>query len=699
MTVTKTATAHFTSGEIKFSTLRDTFIEPNRTSGSVKASELFRNTDTDRYMPSVPDATENDNIAGNDYSVQSHGSNLSLSGFRNSIKEYKFTQTGTDTKLEIDELAWNNNLSKNIMKTFIVNGTIGSDDPSVPAASVDGEIYNLIIDIGNTGKILGASGVGGVYGTNSGKGGDGGTALYARSTATNTDPEFYHTRFVKVLLTPSSELFAGGGGGGAGPKGGTGNNGAGVSNLAGGTGGPGGNGGNGGIGQGYNNQLAIGNGLAGTDPGNNGSPANSKEYEVSDYDKNDVPPVESVSTRTYYSGAGGRGGVGGYGGNGGTYGSYGDSGSSTGQTQGAQGGSTSSSKYYQFPTNEVFNTYGMLVGYGALNSFNFVNKDNGICTPFYSAANPVTDSNGTTIGYKTLKLYDSSTGDGTVNCQIDIQTPDLVEGQTAASNPRFNINGYGLHADSYGRIKVNIGWKDLSGIDQKSLGVFEIIGRGGKATWNYQSSSDLVNESQTFDYDPYTSSEWGNSPNIGVFGLYRDATHEDNYITFGGKYLSSDDVNFTPPQIDSTGAMTTFVCDTDSHNTGAHYIDIIHINMTPRTFHAPIWARANHAGWHKGVKIKSNIPAFDNIVGVALNDSGGDDDFDDLVVFPTDQRPYNAPTGKGLKLESGTIIQDSPLPALPTDAGAAGSGGRSVIGLNYNVNQGEANSTNVKGLY
>ena len=170
MSITKTATAHFTSGEIKFSVLRDTFT--GRTSGYVNASELFRNTDNDRSSPVVPDATENANIAGNDYSVQSHGSNLSLLGFRNSIKEYTFTQSGTDTKVDIDALAWNSNLPKNINKKFIVNGTIGSDDPSVAAASVDAEIRNLTIDIGTAGKIHGAPGAGGVYGTNSGKGGD-----------------------------------------------------------------------------------------------------------------------------------------------------------------------------------------------------------------------------------------------------------------------------------------------------------------------------------------------------------------------------------------------------------------------------------------------------------------------------------------------------------------------------------------------
>ena len=37
---------------------------------------------------------------------------------------------------------------------------------------------------------------------------------------------------------------------------------------------------------------------------------------------------------------------------------------------------------------------------------------------------------------------------------IEDATPNLAPGETAASNPRFNINGYGLFADSGGKIKI-----------------------------------------------------------------------------------------------------------------------------------------------------------------------------------------------------------------------------------------------------
>ena len=683
MTVTKTATAHFASGEIKFSTLRDTF----KGSGTeIKASELFRDTDTNQPNPYVPDATENASIAANNYGSSFNGTNLSLVTFRNSIKEYNFTQTDIDTKVDIDALAWNSNLPKNVKKKFIVNGTIGSDDSSVAAASVDAEIRNLTIDIGTAGKIHGAPGAGGVYGTNSGKGGDGGLSLYARSTATDS-----LTKWVIVDLKSTSQLFGGGGGGGAGPKGGSGGTGASVHNLAGGVGGPGGNGGNGGNGQGYN--AGVGNGVAGTDPGNNGSSANSKKYEVSTYDKNAVPLVEGtavISERTYYSGTGGKGGVGGYGGNGGTFGSAGSAGNNTGQTQGDKGGDTSSAKYYQFPTNENFNTYGMLVGYTKLNYKNFITKHNNICTAYATASTPVTDSNGTTIGYKYFEFWDGSGDDWNCKMTIEDATPNLAAGETAASNPRFNINGYGLFADSGGKIKINVQWDDSSGDSGISVDKIIITGRNSQSTFTYSNNNTLM-----IDYDPFTSAEWGSSPNIGVFGMYRDATHTGNYITFGGK-LVSPPTSFTPQQIDDSDGMDTFGDVTDSHGSGSHYVDITHMHMPAGTIHAPIWARANKDNWHKGMKIKSNIPAFNGIVGVALNDSGGDDDFDDLVVFPTDQRPFNAPTGKGLKLNDGSILVDN-APAVPNDQGAGGGAGRSVNGLNYTLVN--SNPTNTKGEY
>ena len=92
--VTK-AGPYFSSGSISFSSLRNAFKET--TSGSIKASELRRNTDTENRNPIVPDATENSPI--------STGSNLKVSQFRNSIKYYYITQSGTDENLIINDLS------------------------------------------------------------------------------------------------------------------------------------------------------------------------------------------------------------------------------------------------------------------------------------------------------------------------------------------------------------------------------------------------------------------------------------------------------------------------------------------------------------------------------------------------------------------------------------------------------------------
>tara|TARA_Y100001963_G_scaffold116818_1_gene162401 strand:+ start:23 stop:2044 length:2022 start_codon:yes stop_codon:yes gene_type:complete len=672
MSITKTATAYFASGEIKFSTLRDTF----KGSGTeIKASELFRDTDTNQPSPVVPDATENDSIAGNNYGTSFNGTNLSLLGFRNSIKEYTFTQSGTDTKLDIiDELTWNSNLPKNIKKKFIVNGTIGSDDPSVPAASVDAEIRNLTIGIGTAGKIHGASGAGGVYGTNSGKGGDGGTALYAESTATDE-----LTKSITINLTSSSQLFGGGGGGGAGPTGGTGGTGASVHNLAGGAGGPGGNGGNGGVGQGYNNAATLGLTGAG---GAIGSDGNSKEWQKTN--------GSTMSTETFISGKGGTGGKGGDGGDGGNFGKNGSNGSSTGQLVGEEGESTDTLEYYRVPRNENF-TSGMLVGYKELNLTNFnqhpVIDGNtvDICTAYYNASDPVTDSNGKTIGYKQLNFYDNNYNTNeNPSCILRIEGP--TGGVTVASNPRFTLDGYGLVADSSGKIRLSCGWADTS---QDGISIQNIYITGSTGTVLDDSEDNSTFEYNTnlvfqFDYEPVVT-----NGNVVVFGTYRDADHE-NYITFGGKYDSSLSVN-EPKFIDPAGGLPTFGPGTNSSNS----VDIIHVNMPAGTIHGPIWGRdsANANGFHKGIDIKENATSSIEEWGACMNDSGGDDDFNDLIVIPTDQRTA------GTDLTSGSILPPEP-PALPTDMGTGGGAGRSVVGLNQNYNlSGSINSDTIKGEY
>ena len=96
----------FASGPITFSELRRTFraqSQKTSTGGSesfafdvapISMSELKRDTNPQSPNPIVPDATENSAIG----SV----SDVALSQFRNSIKFYYISQTGTDIYFDID---------------------------------------------------------------------------------------------------------------------------------------------------------------------------------------------------------------------------------------------------------------------------------------------------------------------------------------------------------------------------------------------------------------------------------------------------------------------------------------------------------------------------------------------------------------------------------------------------------------------
>ena len=167
-TVTK-AGPYYSSGSISFSSLRLNFKES--ASGSISASELRRNTTTTNTNPVVPDATENASI--------SSSSNLKLSHFRNTIKYYYITQTGTDINFNIGTQSWNSNLSKNIVKRVSIAGTCGSVGAASSAAMFNSTAYNLTIDV--SGNIYGAGGTGGTSATISG--GNGGNALSITNTS------------------------------------------------------------------------------------------------------------------------------------------------------------------------------------------------------------------------------------------------------------------------------------------------------------------------------------------------------------------------------------------------------------------------------------------------------------------------------------------------------------------------------------
>lgn len=179
------------SGSISFSQLQSIF---GGSAQNVSLSAYVRDTNTASTAPRVPDATENANIP-------SSTSNLSLSKYRNSIRQYFITQSGTDLNANfVTGPNWNSNLGKNVPKTIFVTGTCGSNSTSSYAASFDGTTYNLKIEV--TGNILGAGGA-----INSSVGGP---ALYVKSSGGT------------VTVIPKAPIYGGGGGGARGFDGATG---------------------------------------------------------------------------------------------------------------------------------------------------------------------------------------------------------------------------------------------------------------------------------------------------------------------------------------------------------------------------------------------------------------------------------------------------------------------------------------------
>jgi hypothetical protein len=211
---TTKAGPYYASGAISFSSLRSNFRAQRRktTSGgsetfvtdnaSISASQLLRNTSTTSTSPNVPNATENSNIAPSQ-------SNWKTSQFRNSVKFFYITQSSTNTNFDMDDLAWNGNLNKNINKFLFVTGTCGSSSVSSVAASFNATAYNLTFDV--TGSILGAGGRGGgTSGAPDPSGEGGGTAMSVSSSS---------GRNVVVLVRSGARIYGGGGGGERGAQG------------------------------------------------------------------------------------------------------------------------------------------------------------------------------------------------------------------------------------------------------------------------------------------------------------------------------------------------------------------------------------------------------------------------------------------------------------------------------------------------
>ena len=202
MAVNVTKTSHFTGGAgnpISFSQIRAEF---GGSTTNIKASTYLRNDDAavdwddeSTITSRVPDATENSSVAtDNDWSVDS---------LRDTITNYLVTQSGTNTELsysDSDSTTWNNNLSKNVPKTFDVTGIVHADSVADDALRFSGDLYNLEIEVDQNGA---------VYGQGGSVGGNGGDALYVNNTYTQRD----------VKIRSYGKIWAGGGGGSSGSDG------------------------------------------------------------------------------------------------------------------------------------------------------------------------------------------------------------------------------------------------------------------------------------------------------------------------------------------------------------------------------------------------------------------------------------------------------------------------------------------------
>ena len=205
MAIQISATQYFGSGAISFSAMRSTF-RLNNPTGTISASELLRNTDVTNTDPILPDATENSDVATS--------TNWKTSQIRDSIKFYNVTQPSGDTNinLDIDGLAWNSNLNKNIVKKMNIQGTCGSNSTGTAAALMDDTAHNLTIDV--SGDIFGCGALA-VTDDNNPDGLDGGDALDVITSGNN----------VKVNVQSTARIYAGGGGGEHGTEGATGQSG------------------------------------------------------------------------------------------------------------------------------------------------------------------------------------------------------------------------------------------------------------------------------------------------------------------------------------------------------------------------------------------------------------------------------------------------------------------------------------------
>ena len=223
MTVNNNTTYLNNSGAVSFRSIQSHFANGN--SNVIKMGDYTRNTD-ENLTPSqitannggcVPHATENSD-------VNTSKSDMKMSDYHGTIREYRMTMTGCEEMWKIQNESWNSNLDKNVFCHMTVNGTSWSHESNTNqqtggtdagGALVVNDGLNIELDVQWTKGFYGSFGPGGTGGDKSNStaptdGVRGGDALYLQCNGNRGTNE------VTVRIQNGGRIYGGGGGGGGG---------------------------------------------------------------------------------------------------------------------------------------------------------------------------------------------------------------------------------------------------------------------------------------------------------------------------------------------------------------------------------------------------------------------------------------------------------------------------------------------------
>ena len=223
MTVNNNTTYLNNSGAVSFRSIQSHFANGN--SNVIRMGDYTRNTDetltpgqiTANNGGCVPHATENTD-------VNTSKSDMKMSDYYGTIREYRMTMTGCKEMWKIQNESWNSNLDKNVFCHMTVDGTAWSHESNTSqqtggtdagGALVVNDGLNIELDIQSGEGFYGSFGPAGTGGDKSNStaptdGVRGGDALYVQSNGNRGTNE------VTIRIHQFGHIWAGGGGGGGG---------------------------------------------------------------------------------------------------------------------------------------------------------------------------------------------------------------------------------------------------------------------------------------------------------------------------------------------------------------------------------------------------------------------------------------------------------------------------------------------------